>query len=71
MGQATRVVQFLTDSNKTYLAQIELGISTDTYDREGKITHREDPSNVTVLQIKGALAPFWALLNNHLHDIVP
>lgn len=58
LGQATRVVQFLTDSNKTYLVQIELGISTDTYDREGKITRREDPSNVTVLQIKGALATF-------------
>jgi tRNA pseudouridine55 synthase len=58
LGQATRVVQFLTDSNKTYLVQIELGISTDTYDREGKITRREDPSNVTVLQLKGALATF-------------
>ncbi len=58
LGQATRVVQFLTDSNKTYLVQIELGISTDTYDREGKITRREDPTNVTVLQIKGALATF-------------
>jgi tRNA pseudouridine55 synthase len=58
LGQATRVVQFLSDSNKTYLAQIELGITTDTYDREGTITHREDPGGVTAAQLERALANF-------------
>ena len=58
IGQATRVVQFLADSNKTYLAQIELGIATDTFDREGKITHRKDPSNISVTQIEKALKNF-------------
>lgn len=58
LGQATRVVQFLSDSNKTYLAQIELGITTDTYDREGTITDRRDPSGITAAQIEKALANF-------------
>jgi tRNA pseudouridine55 synthase len=58
LGQATRVVQFLADSNKTYLVQVELGISTDTYDREGEITHREDPGTITLQQIKDVLATF-------------
>jgi tRNA pseudouridine55 synthase len=58
LGQATRVVQFLTDDNKTYVVQVELGISTDTYDREGEITHREDPGSITVQQIEDVLATF-------------
>lgn len=57
-GQATRVVQFLTDSNKTYLAEIELGAVTDTFDREGEITPVQDPSGITLAQIKKALAAF-------------
>lgn len=58
LGQATRVVQFLTDGNKTYIAQIELGMATDTFDREGKITQREDPSSITITQIETALNSF-------------
>jgi tRNA pseudouridine55 synthase len=58
IGQATRVVQFLADSNKAYLAQIELGITTDTFDREGKITLRKDPSDITLTQIEKALENF-------------
>lgn len=58
LGQATRVVQFLADSNKAYLAQIELGAATDTFDREGEIIQRGDHSGVTVAQIEKALATF-------------
>ncbi len=57
-GQATRVVSFLIDSNKTYIAQIELGTATNTFDREGEITHSDDPSGVTVAQVEMALAKF-------------
>jgi len=57
-GQATRVVQFLMDSSKTYLAEIELGVTTDTFDRQGRIVQQEDSSSVTVTQIKEVLAAF-------------
>lgn len=57
-GQGTRVMQFLTDSSKTYLAQIELGVATDTFDRQGEIIQRRDPSAVTVAQIEEVLAAF-------------
>ncbi len=57
-GQATRVVQFLADSNKTYLAEIELGAVTETFDREGEITTVQDPGGITRAQIKKALATF-------------
>jgi len=61
-GQATRVARFITESSKTYLAQIELGITTDTFDRQGKITEREVPSGITVTQIEEALTTFQGVI---------
>jgi tRNA pseudouridine55 synthase len=61
-GQATRVVQFLTDSTKTYLAQIELGITTDTFDRQGRITQQQDPSAITVTQVEEAISFFRGVI---------
>ena len=61
-GQATRVAQFLTESNKTYLAQIELGVTTDTFDRQGKIIERGDTSGITVPQIEEALTAFQGVI---------
>ncbi len=58
LGQATRVAQFLADSNKVYLAQIELGTATDTFDREGKIIHHGDTSCITPTLIEKALTSF-------------
>ncbi len=58
LGQATRVVSFLIDTPKTYCAEVELGISTATYDAEGEVTGRVDPSFVTREQVEGALPSF-------------
>lgn len=38
VGQATRLVEYLTDARKIYCAEVRLGITTDTYDREGRVT---------------------------------
>jgi len=57
-GGGTRVIEFLMDGGKTYLAQIELGVATDTFDREGKVVQRGSPSGITATQIEGALAVF-------------
>jgi len=54
-GQATRISRFITESDKTYVATIKLGISTDTYDREGKITGEYDCSSISSAQVKAAL----------------
>ncbi len=37
LGRATRVAQFLTQSEKTYRAVVRLGVETDTYDAEGQV----------------------------------
>jgi len=58
LGKATRITSFLTDAPKIYQAEIELGISTDTYDAEGRVTSQTDPSCVTREQVETALTPF-------------
>jgi len=37
LGQATRIISYLQDAPKVYLAGIRLGQRTDTYDREGAV----------------------------------
>ncbi len=58
LGQATRIIPFLLDAPKTYRAEIELGVSTDTYDADGHVTQRVDPSFVTREQVEGVLPSF-------------
>jgi tRNA pseudouridine55 synthase len=62
-GQATRITQFLTNSSKTYLAQIELGVTTDTFDRQGKIVERRDPGGINVTHIEEALTAFRGVID--------
>jgi len=62
LGLGTRIVRFLVDATKTYRAQIELGIATDTYDASGDITYRGDPSGITREQAEAALAAFHGLI---------
>jgi tRNA pseudouridine55 synthase len=58
LGQATRVVEFLADATKTYRAEIELGIATDTYDSTGTITQRGDISGIGREQVEVVLESF-------------
>ena len=58
LGQATRVIPFIVEAHKIYLAEIELGVSTDTYDADGNVTQKVDPSNITREQVEGVLPSF-------------
>ncbi|TET75186.1 MAG: tRNA pseudouridine(55) synthase TruB [Dehalococcoidia bacterium] len=62
LGQGTRVVEFLAEAKKTYRAEIELGISTDTYDATGKVTGRGDTSALTREEVEAAAASFSGLV---------
>lgn len=57
-GRGTRIIEFLLEASKVYRAQIELGISTDTYDAEGNVTGRSDSSTIKPEQIEQALGSF-------------
>ncbi len=58
IGQATRVVEFLATARKTYRAEIELGVTTDTYDAGGRIIRRENPDGIHREQVEKALYSF-------------
>lgn len=58
LGVATRLMEDVVGGSKSYLASIELGVSTDTYDAQGEVTERGDASHISLADIEGALAPF-------------
>jgi len=54
-GNGTRLLQYITDGDKSYTATIVLGASTITDDREGEVISESDASRVTDDQIKTGL----------------
>jgi tRNA pseudouridine55 synthase len=58
LGQATRVAEFLMQSRKRYDAVIRLGVTTDTGDREGRITREVPEFDVSQEDVQGALSSF-------------
>ncbi len=58
LGTATRLLEYLLDGNKSYIATIELGTRTNTYDSEGVITEYCDPSEIARENIIDILSNF-------------
>ncbi|MCH2346191.1 MAG: tRNA pseudouridine(55) synthase TruB [Pseudomonadales bacterium] len=58
LGEATKVSQFLLDSDKRYRTRIKLGIRTDTGDSEGAIIERNEGISVSRKAIERALTKF-------------
>ena len=58
LGQATRVIEFMSGDSKTYRAEVQLGATTDTYDFTGTILEACDPSAISEVQVKSTLEAF-------------
>ncbi|HEX2568721.1 MAG TPA: tRNA pseudouridine(55) synthase TruB [Polyangia bacterium] len=61
VGEATKLVPYLMGLEKEYQATAHLGVATDTYDAEGRVTRRVDGAAVSALgedEIRAALASF-------------
>ena len=58
LGQATRLTEYLMEYPKTYRAEIELGIATDSYDAEGTVTNRGEIAGITRDAVEEALQYF-------------
>jgi tRNA pseudouridine55 synthase len=56
VGQATRLGEYLLESDKEYRAEITLGLSTDSGDAEGVITGCASAANVNEASLRAALA---------------
>ncbi len=57
LGEATKFSGHLLDSDKTYLATMRLGVTTDTGDLDGVVI-AEHPVNVSEAQLREAMARF-------------
>ena len=57
-GEATKISQFLLDSDKAYRTKIKLGVKTATGDSEGEIIAEKDCSNISLEQLEKALDNF-------------
>jgi tRNA pseudouridine55 synthase len=58
LGRATRVVEYLLDTRKSYRARVRLGVTTDTYDADGEVVRTADASSVTREAVEQALDSF-------------
>jgi tRNA pseudouridine55 synthase len=57
-GTATRLAQFFGSHDKTYLAEMTLGLVSDTYDAEGEVTATGTPIPDSAVAIEQAFSKF-------------
>lgn len=58
VGHATRLLPFLEEADKTYIATVRLGLETDTGDRDGRLVSSAPADHVTESGLKRILAHF-------------
>ncbi len=57
-GEATKVGAFLLDADKTYVAELALGVTTTTGDREGEVRSTQSVPPLTSADLERVLAGF-------------
>lgn len=67
IGAATRLSEYVMQSLKRYQAVLRLGISTDTYDAEGRILRQRDISPVT----RKAIARLLPVFEGDIEQVPP
>ena len=58
IGDATKISKYLIEHDKTYLAEIKLGIKTSTKDQEGEIIETKDVPELSLESIENVLKTF-------------
>ncbi len=66
LGQGTKLAPYLSSGEKSYYGELQLGITTDTYDIEGKIL-TESPVKITQQELQNAISE-W---KNLTKQVVP
>lgn len=57
LGQATRVIEYMPN-DKVYRAEITFGLTTDTQDRQGRLTGQKHAANLTLEQVTAMVREF-------------
>jgi tRNA pseudouridine55 synthase len=63
VGEATRIVQFLMEGDKTYRAVLKLGEITTTQDAEGEVLERRPVEGITVEAVIAAARSFAGVIH--------
>jgi tRNA pseudouridine55 synthase len=63
LGQATRITEYLHAFSKEYVANIEFGVSTDTFDGQGRVMSCKDASGVTLSSLQHELEAFEGIVD--------
>lgn len=58
LGQATRLAEYLSSSEKHYSTTVHFGIQSDTQDASGTITHTRNASHLTEADVRAVLPRF-------------
>lgn len=58
IGRATKIIDYIMDSEKVYEVEFKLGIRTTTYDLEGEILEERDTSNLNDSEILDVIRSF-------------
>ena len=58
VGRGTRLLRFITELEKTYVAEAVLGVETDSLDADGQVTVRHDMSSVTIDDVQRVAPQF-------------
>jgi tRNA pseudouridine55 synthase len=63
VGEGTKAIQFLDESEKEYRAVLRLGISTDTQDLTGQVTAERDTSMLSAEELERVAAQFMGKIS--------
>lgn len=58
VGEATKVIRFLLDADKEYLAVVRFGVETDTLDATGQVLCETPIGDLDAIRLQAALAGF-------------
>lgn len=58
IGKATKIIDYIMDSEKVYEVTLKLGIRTTTYDLEGEVLEEKDCNHLTDVEILQAVNSF-------------
>lgn len=56
VGHATKLLPYLEESDKTYVAAVRLGVETDSGDRDGRLIATSSPDDVHIEDVKRILS---------------
>ena len=58
IGKATKIIDYIMNSEKVYVVEFKLGVKTTTYDLEGEVIAEADPSHLSYDEILKSIESF-------------